>query len=175
MILVDSEIIELAQNGLVSPFNPELVNPASIDIRLGPKLLLDQGGGGPQGAPEHYSPDRWCELTDVYARPQIDPGDFMLAETLEIITLPDNICAQLFLKSSRGRDGYQHILAGWVDPGWHGRLTLELYNPSQVSLPLAPGMKIAQLVLHRCSKTPDRPYSQTGRYHGDMGVQPSKG
>lgn len=163
MILVDSEITELGQNGLVSPFDPELVNPASIDIRLGPKLLLDVRSSGP---------NEWLDISQYH---YIDPGEFVLAETFEIIALPDNICAQLFLKSSRGRDGYQHILAGWVDPGWYGRLTLELYNPSQVSLPLTPGMKIAQLVLHRCSKAPDRPYSQTGRYHGDMGVQPSKG
>ena len=163
MILVDSEIIELGQDGLVSPFDPELVNPASLDIRLGPKLLLDDRSNGPN------------EWLDIGQYQHIDPGEFVLAETLEIVSLPDNICAQLFLKSSCGRKGYQHILAGWVDPGWYGRLTLELYNPSQISLPLTPGMKIAQLVLHRCSKTPDRPYSQTGRYYGDMGVQPSKG
>ena len=175
MILVDSEIIELGQNGLVSPFDSELVNPASIDVRLGSKLLLDQGEGYPPGAPDYDSDDRWCDLAEVYSRSQIYPGSFILAETFEIVALPDNICAQLFLKSSCGRRGYQHILAGWVDPGWYGRLTLELYNPSQVSLPLTPGMRIAQLVLHRCSKTPDRPYSQTGRYYGDMGVQPAKG
>jgi len=90
--------------------------------------------------------------------------------------LPDCVAAQLALKSSRAREGLEHLMAGYVDPGYRGRLTLELQNARLMrAIPLWPGMRIAQLVFHRMSMLPGRDYSMTGRYYDDQTVQASKG
>ena len=71
----------------------------------------------------------------------LQSGEFCLAETLELFNLPDDISCQFVLKSSRARDGLNHLLAGWCDPGWNGsKLTLELKNERlHHALPLWPG------------------------------------
>ena len=104
------------------------------------------------------------------------PGEFCLAETEEIFNIPDSISAQFALKSSRGREGYENLLAGWVDPGFSGRLTLELVNVRRHwDLPLYPGMKIGQIVFFKMSSIPVNSYSKVGRYNGDLKVTASKG
>lgn len=106
----------------------------------------------------------------------LQPHEFVLAETLERITLPDCVSAQLALKSSRAREGLEHLMAGYVDPGFEGRLTLELQNARCLHpIPLWPGMRIGQLVFHKMAMTPNKNYSVTGRYQGDLTVQASKG
>jgi dCTP deaminase len=81
------------------------------------------------------------------------------------------------LKSSRAREGLEHLLAGYCDPGWHGsRLTLELHNSRRFhNIPLWPGMKIGQMVFHVIAGTPERTYRETGRYNGDTQVTASRG
>lgn len=106
----------------------------------------------------------------------LQPHEFVLAETLEEFRLPDCIAGQLALKSSRAREGIEHLLAGYVDPGYAGRLTLELQNArSMHAVPLWPGMRIGQIVFHTLTVLPSKDYSKTGRYHGDTQVQASKG
>ncbi len=168
-ILPDVEILTLVRRGLVTPFDHELVNPASLDVRLGQNLLVE--------VPEvpallpfsiaHYTQEKPFLL---------GPHEFVLAETLEEFYLPDCIAGQLTLKSSRAREGIEHLLAGYVDPGYKGRLTLELQNARTMHpVPLWPGMRIAQLVFHKLSMLPSKDYSMTGRYYGDTAVQGSKG
>jgi dCTP deaminase len=95
---------------------------------------------------------------------------------LEEFQLPDCIAGQLALKSSRAREGIEHLLAGYIDPGYKGRLTLELQNARAMhAVALWPGMRIAQIVFHCMSMLPGKDYSMTGRYHGDTTVQESKG
>ena len=79
------------------------------------------------------------------------------------------------LKSSRAREGYQHALAGWIDPGWVGsKLTLELKNNRRYrSLPLYPGMRIGQIVFHTMSQTPIKSYTEVGNYNNHARVMPS--
>ena len=103
------------------------------------------------------------------------PGHFCLAETLEIFNMPDDISAQFVLKSSRARDGLNHLLAGWCDPGWHGsKLTLELKNERlHHALPIWPGLKIGQMVFHQMSKVPLNSYAVTGNYNNHLTVMPS--
>jgi len=105
------------------------------------------------------------------------PGEFCLAETEEIFNIPDSISAQFVLKSSRAREGYENLLAGWIDPGFSGsRLTLELVNARRHwDLPLYPGMKIGQIVFFGMSSIPINSYSKVGRYNGDLRVSASKG
>jgi len=169
-ILCDWEITALCENGMVTPFMGELVNPASLDVRLG-HLLLIESVQSSEMVP--YPLDRHTEDGPYL----LVPGQFVLAQTVEMFNLPIDIAAQFMLKSSRAREGLEHLMAGYCDPGWHGSvLTLELHNSRQLHpVPLWPGMKIGQMVFHRMSELPMRSYAQTGRYNNDGTVQESKG
>ena len=168
-ILCDWEIRERCENSqMVWPFEPELLNPASLDLRLGDTLMVEVMG----------SRD-FIEI-DISGRSEDDPyvlmpGEVCLAETIEQFHLPDDVSAQFVLKSSRAREFYGHMLAGWCDPGWHGsKLTLELKNERRYhSLDLYPGLKIGQMVFHRMSAVPVHSYAVTGNYNNHMRVMPS--
>ncbi|MEB3169081.1 MAG: dCTP deaminase [Synechococcaceae cyanobacterium] len=169
-VLVDHQIEHLCLTvQMVTPYNPALLNPASLDVRLGDTLLIERAGD-PALVPyplRHHSeadPYRW------------QPGQFCLAPTMETFNMPDTVAGEFRLKSSRAREGMDQALAVWLDPGWHGSvLTLELRNNRQLHwLPLWPGMKIGQIVFHPC-EAPRRSYAVTGRYCNDKTVQESKG
>ena len=170
-ILADWEITALCNGGMVTPFDPELINPASLDVRLGGALLIESVS----------SPEAWCPYPlhqHTEAKPYLlVPGQFVLAQTIETFHLPSDIAAQFMLKSSRARSGLEHLMAGYCDPGWSGSvLTLELHNSRQLHpVALWPNMKIGQMVFHRMSATPLRDYRVTGRYNGDQQVTASKG
>jgi len=168
-ILCDYEIVTLARRGLVSPFQGELVNPASLDVRLGENLLVE--------LPTTASMMPFSIAGHTQEKPfMLQPHEFVLAETMEEFQLPDCVAGQLALKSSRAREGIEHLLAGYIDPGYQGRLTLELQNArSMHAVPLWPGMRIAQIVFHKMSMLPGQSYAVTGRYQGDTAVQGSKG
>jgi dCTP deaminase len=153
---------------MVENFDPDLVNPASLDLRLGNGIMIES----------IYSPD--LIRVDISETTEdnpfmVQPGDFLLAETMEIFNLPEDVSAQFVLKSSRARAGFNHMLAGWCDPGWHGStLTLELKNERQHHpLPIFPGMKIGQMVFHSMSNTPVASYAKTGHYNNHLTVMPS--
>jgi len=169
MILPDVEILSLVRRDLVTPFDPDLVNPASLDVRLGENLLVEIPTS-PELVP--YSIAGHSKEKPF----MLQPHEFVLAHTVEEFKLPDCIAGQLALKSSRAREGIEHLLAGYIDPGYCGRLTLELQNArSMHPVALWPGMRIAQIVFHRMSMLPAKDYSHTGRYQGDKSVQGSKG
>ena len=122
-VLCDWEIrARCEKSQMVVPFDASLLNPASLDLRLGDSLMIET----------MYQED--LLRLDISGKTKDDPyllmpGHFCLAETVELFNLPDDISAQFVLKSSRARDGLNHLLAGWCDPGWHGsKLTLELKN-----------------------------------------------
>lgn len=168
-VLVDFQIRNLCIAGLVTPFDPALVNPASLDVRLGEMILIEsaQDGWAPLCIAGHSEVDPWL----------LKPSQFILAETMETFSMPACIAGQFLLKSSRAREGLQHLLAGWLDPGWHGsRLTLELKNIRQLHpIALWPGMKIGQIKFLRTDAQPFRSYADTGRYNNDPMVQASRG
>jgi dCTP deaminase len=171
MILCDQEIRQLCLTAdLVTPFNPDLINPASIDVRLGDTLLIESAQSRELVV---YPLDRHSQEIPYELR----PGQFCLAQTVETFNMPVNVAAQFMLKSSRAREGLEHLMAGYCDPGWHGSvLTLELHNSRQLWPQLLwPGMKIGQMVFHRMSDLPLRSYAQTGRYNGHATVHASKG
>lgn len=170
MILADWQITARCNGGMVTPFDPELVNPASLDVRLGDTLLIESAEGlqlKPYPLAGHTEENPYL----------LRPGQFVLAQTIERFHLPDDIAAQFMLKSSRARSGLEHLMAGYCDPGWHGSvLTLELHNSRQLHpVALWPGMKIGQMVFHQMAATPQRSYAVTGRYNGDATVQGSRG
>ena len=168
-VLCDWEISARCRKGqMVVPFDEELLNPASLDLRLGDYLMVES----------IYSPE--LVRINIADRTEDDPfmlqpGEFCLAETLELFNLPDDISCQFVLKSSRARDFYGHMLAGWCDPGWHGsKLTLELKNERlHHALPLWPGLKIGQMVFHVMSNVPMKSYRETGHYNNHLTVMPS--
>lgn len=157
-------------SSMVTPFDPDLLNPASIDVRLGPNLLVEV---------EHTRELQLLSILDSNASAPywLAPGEFVLAETIETFSLPSDIAAQFMLKSSRAREGLEHLMAGYCDPGWHGsKLTLELHNSRRLhSIPIWHGMRIGQMVMHRMDQPPLRSYAETGRYNRDRQVQGSRG
>lgn len=171
MILPDHEIIEWCETGnLVTPFDPALVNPASLDIRLGNSVLLEEGNRR-----------EWHEITiDNYTKDNpfwLDPGEFILAQSHEIFNVPDCLAGQFALKSSLARDGFEHLMAGYIDPGFTGSvLTLELKNARHIHhVPIWPGMRIGQIVWHQLSSEPMVSYKDSGRYNFDSRVTQCKG
>ena len=157
---------------MIHPFNESLLNPASYDLQLGPNLMVE--------VRDQFELMR----VDISDRTEDDPylllpGEICLAETIEQFNLPDKfgaISAQFVLKSSRARDFYGHMLAGWCDPGWNGsRLTLELKNERKHHpLPLYPGMKIGQMVFFRMSRDPVVvSYAKVGHYNNHETVMPN--
>jgi dCTP deaminase len=153
---------------MIVPFDASLLNPASLDVLLGENLMIET---------MHQEELLRFDISDrTEDSPyKLLPGHFCLAETRELFNIPDDISAQFVLKSSRARSGIDHLLAGWIDPGFHGsRLTLELKNVRRHhSLPLWPGMKIGQLVFHSMSNVPVHSYAVTGNYNNHATVMPS--
>jgi len=170
MIISDWQIAERCRAGMVGGWDPALVNPASLDVRLGDTLLIESAQ-----SPElvRYPLHRHSQ-DDPY---ELRPGQFCLADTIEVFNIPDDIAGEFRLKSSRAREGLDQALAVWLDPGWHGSvLTMELRNNRQLwSQLLWPGMKIGQIIFHLMAERPVASYALTGRYNGDATVMASKG
>ena len=103
---------------------------------------------------------------------EIGPKEFLLATTVEYIKLPSHITAFVEGRSSLGRLGLFIENAGWVDAGFEGQITLELYNANSVPIRLYVGMRICQLVFAKLDRIPDKVYS--GKYKGQRGVTPSR-
>ncbi len=163
------EIIELVNSGAVSPWIPECVNTASLDVRLGNYIMVEEWAPstsilefGKREAPSM----REVELDPVHGY-VLKPGEFILAHTVEWFEMPDDLAALFRSKSSMGRTGLEHMDAGWVDPGFYGRLTLELTNCLKWhSIRLRPGDRIGQLVFLPGKRVkPQDSYRTTGNYN----------
>lgn len=169
MILADWQIATRCLAGMVTPFEPELVNPASLDVRLGEKILIESAES-PEMKPLMLT---GCTQEKPFL---LKPGWFVLAHTMEEFHLPDTLVARFALKSSMARRGLEHLLAGFCDPGWSGSvLTMELHNSRQLwPVELWPGMRIGQMVFELMDKTPLRSYADVGHYNDDKTVTQAK-
>lgn len=181
VLLSDRDIRASLDSGRIAldPYDPAMIQPASIDVRL----------------------DRWFRLFDNHRYAVIDPsqeqheltrlvdvgpdepfilhpGEFVLGATYERVTLPDDIAARLEGKSSLGRLGLlTHSTAGFIDPGFTGHVTLELSNTATMPITLWPGMKVGQLCFFQLSSPAERPYgqgAQGSRYQGQRGPTASR-
>lgn len=155
---------------MVWPFRPDLLNPASLDVVLGDVLMVEM--------PRQKELEPYNISSATAENPYwLTPGQFVLAQTREVFNIPNRVAAQFVLKSSRAREGYNNMLAGWADPGFNNSvLTLELQNcRKHVDLPLYPNLKIGQMVFFNMSNTPIHSYEVTGRYNGDVSTTGSKG
>ena len=163
--LIDRRIRELCLNAdMISPFSFEAVQPCSYDVHLGLNAKMETKEGWKDIDLSIYDKD--CPL-------YVSPGTFLLGETIEYVKLPDNVEAHLHLVSSRAREGLNHSLAGLVDCGYQGRLTLEIKNILKYgSIPIYPKLRIAQLTFFEYGENARRPYR--GRYFGDTHVSAYK-
>lgn len=163
-----------AKRIVVKPFDRELLQPSSLDIRLDSSFKLLERTTEPYIDPADVAKDlyRPVEITP-YGRFLLQPGEFVLASTIEELTLPNDITARIEGKSSLGRVGLMiHSTAGFVDPGWTGQLTLELSNVARMPILLRYGMRIGQLSFNRLSSPAERPYGHPelgSKYQGQSG------
>jgi len=145
----------IRENGinLFNIFDTEQVNPASYDLTLDRQLILLTA----DGKVEQNIPDYGFVL---------NPGMAILMSTIEYISVPDDHAANIYLKSSLARSGLDHALAGWVDPGFRGNLTLELHSHRPIRLFY--GQRIVQIVFYALDQKSYNPYA--GKYQDQRGV-----
>ena len=181
MVLSDTTIRSEIEAGriVIDPFDEGLVQPSSIDVRVDARFRVFHNGRYPYIDVRQPMPDL-TELVEVKdGEPFIlHPGEFVLGQTLERVTLPDDLVARLEGKSSLGRLGLLiHSTAGYVDPGWDGYLTLELSNVANLPITFYAGMKIGQISFFRLSSPAEVPYGSrdTGsKYQGQAEPTPSR-
>jgi len=181
VLLSDLDIKSEIEKGRVKvePFEQAMIQPSSVDVRLDRFFRVFENHKYSVIDPSIEQPDLTRE---VAVGPDEDfilhPGEFVLASTYEIITLPDDIAGRLEGKSSLGRLGLlTHSTAGFIDPGFSGHITLELSNVANLPVRLHPGMKIGQLCLIKLSSPAEHPYGSAlygSRYQGQRGPTPSK-
>jgi dCTP deaminase len=181
VLLSDRDIRSEIQSGRVAvePFDEAMIQPSSVDVRLDKFFRVFENHKYSVIDPSIEQ----AELTrEVIAEDDeafiLHPGEFVLASTYEIITLPDDIAGRLEGKSSLGRLGLlTHSTAGFIDPGFSGHITLELSNVANLPVKLYPGMKIGQLCLIKLSSPAEHPYGSAvyaSRYQGQRGPTASR-
>ena len=181
MLLSDKDIRIAIDRGriLLEPFDPSMVQPSSVDVRIDRYFRVFENHRYP-----HIDPAvEQAELTRL-VEPDGDepfilhPGEFVLGSTYEVVSLPDDVSARLEGKSSLGRLGLlTHSTAGFIDAGFSGHVTLELSNVATLPIKLWPGMKIGQLCFFRLTSPAEAPYgsgAQGSRYQGQRGPTPSR-
>ena len=181
MLLSDRDLKAAIDDGrlAIDPYDPAMVQPSSIDVRLDRYFRVFENHRYP-----HIDPaEQQDELTRMVETPPgepfiLHPGEFVLGSTYETITLADDIASRLEGKSSLGRLGLlTHSTAGFIDPGFSGHVTLELSNVATLPIKLWPGMKIGQVCVIKLSSPAEHPYGSAiygSRYQGQRGPTPSK-
>lgn len=181
MLLSDRDIRAEVQSGRVriEPYDEEMIQPSSVDVRLDRFFRVFENHKYSVIDPS-VEQGELTRAVEVGAKEFfiLHPGEFVLASTYEVITLPDDLAGRLEGKSSLGRLGLlTHSTAGFIDPGFSGHITLELSNVANLPVKLFPGMKIGQLCLIRLSSPAEHPYGSAqygSRYQGQRGPTPSR-
>jgi dCTP deaminase len=168
-----------ADRVVLDPYEPSMLQPSSIDVRLDKYFRLFDNHKYPFIDPATDQPEltRLVEADNDEAF-VLHPGEFVLGSTYEAVTLPDDVAARLEGKSSLGRLGLlTHSTAGFIDPGFSGHVTLELSNVATLPIKLWPGMKIGQMCFFRLSSASEHPYGSDlygSRYQGQRGPTASR-
>ena len=184
MILSDADLLDRLENGdlVVEPIDDldTQIQPASIDLRLGSEFLEFQRTNIPCIHPnaedevEDYVAETYVEPGDEFI---LHPGDFVLGTTKERVEIPDDLVAHVEGRSSLGRLAIVvHATAGLADPGFEGRITLELSNLGAAPVALSPGMRVSQLTFTELSSPAARPYGEErgSKYQNQGGPQASR-
>jgi len=177
MLLSHDAIKALVKRGVVQHAKEEAINAASLDIHLGPDILVE-----PINRPVLLDYRRRDKPNWMHCRVSeeggyiLAPGEFILAQTIEVFNLPNNISAEYKLKSSMARIGLEHMNAGWCDAGWNGSvLTLEFKNMSSNSIRLRPGDAVGQIIFFKHEPVGEEAsYATRGRYNKDLTVKTIK-
>ncbi len=162
MILSDITLKEKIASGdlVFEPIDASALQPASIDFRLGDHFLIVEND-----EMEIITLDTKIKYKEVRSETIIiQPNSFLLGTTQEYLKLPNDITAFVEGRSSVGRMGLSIQNAGWVDPGFEGRITLQLFNASSVPIKLQAGRRVGQLVFCQMDKKAENPYN--GKYQG---------
>ncbi len=177
----DGTLRRLVDEGrlVVDPWDPDMVQPASIDLRLGDSFRVFSNHRitaiDLREVPPNLTEEVVIEPDEPFV---IHPGEFCLGRTLERVELPDDLVARVEGKSSLGRLGLiVHATAGFVDPGWRGTLTLELNNLTRVPIKLYTGLPIAQLSVMALDRPAERPYGSPdlgSHYQGQVAATESR-
>lgn len=151
-VLSDIHMGELIKTQkMITPYLEELQQPASYDLRLGDSIIVDQ---------KHTK-----HLPYI-----LNPLEFVLGSTIETLNIPLDLAAKFEGKSSLGRMGVMtHVTAGFIDPGFCGELTLEIFNVSSQTFLLRPGMRIGQIMFMELTSPVSRSYAEKGHYQGQVG------
>lgn len=170
MIVSDLSLRALLASGqiVVEPLEDGQIQPASIDLRLGEHFLKVD-----EEVTESITLDKPLSYVEIRKEQiVIPPHSFLLASTREYIRLPQDITAFVEGRSSIGRIGLFIQNAGWVDPGFAGNITLELYNANRLPIRLTSGRRICQIVFARMDGPASRPYA--GKYQGQRAAVGSR-
>ncbi len=162
MILSDRALRERLDQGIlqIEPLEDMQIQPASIDLRLGTHYLkvAEQRSVALDLV---HKPEYEEIITDEVVIP---PHAFLLATTREFVKLPDDLTAFVEGRSSIGRLGLFIQNSGWVDPGFEGEITIELFNANSLPIKLKAGVRICQLVFAQLDQKASNPYR--GKYQG---------
>jgi len=184
VILSDRDIKKYIEEGKIKihplPDFEIQLGPASLDVRLDNIFRVFNHTQVPYIDPKNKS--TFENLTEVIKIEEnkpfvLQPGQFILASTLEEVELPDDVGARIEGRSSWGRLGIiVHSTAGYIDPGFKGKITLEMSNIGMLPVLLYPGMRICQLSFEKLSSPAQKPYPQKkdAKYFGDQLPQESK-
>jgi dCTP deaminase len=181
VLLSDRDLRAEIESGRVGvdPYDPGMVQPSSVDLRLDRYFRVFQNHRYGFIDPSEAQEDLTELIEPAGDEPFIlHPGEFVLGSTFETVTLPDDLAGRLEGKSSLGRLGLlTHSTAGFIDPGFTGHVTLELSNVATLPIKLWPGMKIGQLCFIRLSSPAQNPYGSAkygSRYQGQRGPTASR-
>src|SRR5918998_963812 len=176
MLLSDRDLRKELESGrlLLDPWDPQMLQPSSIDVRLDRFFRVFQNSRYTHIDPAQQQDELTSPVETAGDDPFVlHPGEFVLGSTFEQVALPDDLAGRLEGKSSLGRLGpLTHSTAGFIDPGFTGHITLELSNVANLPITLWPGMKIGQLCLFRLSSPAENPYGSAAvgsKYQGQRG------
>ena len=170
MILSDKTIMKMLEEGtlVIAPLIEGQIQPASVDVRLGDTFSVVEDSSSGKITLENEIKYK-TNKSDTYL---LLPGQFVLATTMEYFALPNNLTAFVEGRSSLGRMGLFIQNAGWVDPGFKGEITLELYNANRCAIELKAGRRVGQLVFAEMDQEALHPYN--GKYQGQKGATGSR-
>lgn len=180
MVLSDGTIRAEIEAGriVLDPYEPNNIQPASVDVRCDKIFRVFHNG-------RHPYIDVRKPMDDLTERVEIEgdqpfilhPGEFVLGQTLERVTVPNDLVARLEGKSSLGRLGLLiHSTAGFIDSGFIGNITLELSNVANLPITIYNEMPIGQLSFMRLDAPVEKPYGGEGmasKYQGQAEPTPS--
>lgn len=176
-ILSDKDIKKYLEKGEIEIYPLEdiekQVQPSSVDLRIGSEFkgfkIIKKPFIDPKDSEDldSYMDSMHIENGESFI---IHPNEFALATTYETVKIPDNLVARVEGRSSMGRLGItMHVTAGYIDPGFKGKITLEISNIGKMPVALYPGQRACQIVFETMTSNADRPYGHAERDSKYMG------